>query len=80
MSDLLIYFCYLQDSDGRYQGPAGRGEEDGERRAAGQHLGPPAHGQDRPLAAVQPAEWRAHREVSGNKGNVSCDTSSETCN
>jgi len=67
---LSLYFCDAQDPHIGYQRPAGCGEEDGEWWAAGQHLGPSAHGQDRPLSAFQPAEWRAHREVSVHKENV----------
>lgn len=48
-----------QDPCGRDQRSAGRGEEDGERRAAGHHLGAAAHGQTDPIHAVQHAgQWR----------------------
>lgn len=44
-----------QDPCGRDQRSAGCGEEDGERRAAGHHLGAAAHGQTDPIHAVQHA-------------------------
>ncbi|XP_044306296.1 protein EFR3 homolog B isoform X5 [Varanus komodoensis] len=43
-----------KDPHVRHQRPAGGGPEDRERRAAGEHLGPAAHGQDRAVAALQP--------------------------
>lgn len=52
-----------QDPCGRDQRSAGRGEEDGERRAAGHHLGASAHGQTDPVHAVQHAGQRRPGQV-----------------
>lgn len=57
-----------QNPHGWYQRTAGGGEEDGQRRAAGEHLGSAAHGQDRTVSAVQPAVWRRHGEVRTQSG------------
>lgn len=55
--------CLFQDPSGRDQGAAGCGEEDGERRAAGHHLGASAHGQADPVHAVQHAGQRGPGQV-----------------
>lgn len=53
----------LQDPSGGDQRAAGRGQEDGERRAAGHHLGAAAHGQAHPVHAVQHAGRRGPGQV-----------------
>lgn len=55
--------CLFQDPSGGDQRSAGRGEEDGERRAAGHHLGASAHGQADPVHAVQHAGQRRPGQV-----------------
>jgi len=45
----------VQDPHSGPEGHPGGGEEDGVRRAPGEHLGTHTHGQDCPLTAVQHA-------------------------